>query len=247
MAKLIFNDDVEFQGGSTIKSLSATNLVVNGNDVTDSLGAAPTGSFVPYEGADSGVDLGSNSLTATTVEAPTVVTSDIWNTAINGDIYMAVNDGGIFTYGLIMYSTGEIYMPKQSYIRAVRATSDQSHSGSGWEKVIFNSTPINPKGEYSTGTGRFTAQRAGNYIVSATAGITTGSGQYNGLAIYKNGVSRAFTSRRYNTTVNGAWTISAVVDLSVGQYIEIYVYSDVATTINVGTPSDTTLTVAKIS
>ena len=100
--------------------------------------------------------------------------------------------------------------------------------------IIFNIETKDAYGEFDTGTGRFTAKRAGDYLVSSTwlsDLVSWTSGNFLQLALHKN---TSFFCRNYSPieqtqTMNRGITTTCVISLAVGDYIESRITQNQAT------------------
>jgi hypothetical protein len=88
--------------------------------------------------------------------------------------------------------------------------------------LIFTSATLNVGGGYSTGTGRFTAPKAGKYFVNFT-GFKNNDASSGQLDIRKNGTSQC---RQYlSGTLYLPVGITYIVDCAVNDLIDIYIGS----------------------
>lgn len=145
---------------------------------------------------------------------------------------------------------GIVNLPKQSRIRAYRTGSEQTIPTGTWTKVGFNAENYDEQEEYDkTTTFRFTAAKAGYYLVHCTIRWKTSVDETLFIVrIKKNGVE---TSRGF-TVASGIHphlcTITDILQFSAEDYIEIEVNQGSGGDINIldGT-NDTYLTVHKLS
>lgn len=132
-------------------------------------------------------------------------------------------------------------------------TSSQSIAAVGFTLLQFNTLVQDTTGSVTTGASwQFTAPVSGTYRVSALAQSNAASWAVNDgflLFVYLNGSnyrflggSRAAAATNYSLIANGTTEVS----LTAGQYIQIYAYSDVATTTSAGT-NNSWVTISKIN
>jgi len=111
-----------------------------------------------------------------------------------------------------------------SRARAYRDTSAQSIAASTNVKVELNAESYDEQGEFDSSTNyRFTATKAGYYLVCAAieyAGMDDGV-RYK-ASIYKNGTEVARNYQRAGGTGSQAVTISDIVYLAAGDYLELW-------------------------
>ena len=109
---------------------------------------------------------------------------------------------------------------------------DRTVDNGALTKVIAGTEIIDTDSAYDTSTGRFTVPsgKAGYYKITAmmvhrnTSNDQTGSG----FAFYKNGSSHpfAFSSSQFTSHRNDARSYSYIFNLSAGDYIEFYAYTE---------------------
>jgi trimeric autotransporter adhesin len=113
----------------------------------------------------------------------------------------------------------------------VRLNADQTLGTVGWQKITFNTTTFDTNTEFNAGTSRFTATKVGYYEINA--GIHTfnkADAEYYGIAVYKNGIAYQETSSHHYGDKLISRTINCVINLAVGDYIEIYFHNGNAPT-----------------
>ena len=113
-----------------------------------------------------------------------------------------------------------------SGFRAYRTTA-QTIPDASWTKIEFNNEEYDIKGEYDHVTNfRFTATKAGKYLVTAICGLDNMSdGKIVTLMIRKNGN----VARRLVTSTTGAaggvcFSGAGIMNLAANDYIEVFVY-----------------------
>lgn len=132
---------------------------------------------------------------------------------------------------------GEVNLPKQSAVRADRATA-QTIPNQVWTIVQYDTKTYDVQNEYDNVTNfRFTASKAGKYSVNAyvlTALVAWSAGHAAMLGLFKNGtlVANGYRSLVF-AAINGylSLMLSTDVDLAVNDYIDIraYIYRGAAT------------------
>ena len=112
--------------------------------------------------------------------------------------------------------------------QAHMSTDQGTLTDNTYYKCSINTETIDSDGAYDTSAYRFTVPsgEGGKYYIFANvaAGCATGKFQYGQVSIYKNGsniVTHSTNEGDYNAT-NMTMTISAVLDLSAADYLEIY-------------------------
>jgi hypothetical protein len=109
----------------------------------------------------------------------------------------------------------------------VHLSADQSIPNETFQKVALNTEDFDTLNEFDPVTNyRFTATKAGYYQVNASAFFysTPAAGKYYDILIFKNGGSFARGRQVSPSTVGLTANASAVINLAVGDYIELYVY-----------------------
>jgi len=111
-------------------------------------------------------------------------------------------------------------------------TSGQSLTQDSAVKIQFDQEVFDTDSAYDTSNYRFTVPtgKGGKYYFHSTINLSTNSndGDRNRIYFYKNGSQITFTNNNQNTA--GNWrhfqiTGSIILDLSAGDYIEIYGYT----------------------
>jgi len=122
--------------------------------------------------------------------------------------------------------------------------NNQSITEMSWSKVIFDTESFDTDSAFDTSTGRFTVPsgKAGKYFFSTTVGMDSMGANHFGYAeikYYKNGSSintMNSSLNLYNSYgAQASLTLPLIIDLSVGDYIEVYGYIEdvVDTTVKV--------------
>lgn len=106
---------------------------------------------------------------------------------------------------------------------------------SAWTKVQLNSETYDLGGEFDSTTNyRFTAAATGKYLITAAAIMTSlASGKLFQIAIYKNGVIYKQDGKQSAGNSFTYSSISAMIDLTAGDYVEIFVFQDSGGALNI--------------
>jgi len=146
-----------------------------------------------------------------------------------------------------IYDSGIIDFPKQSGCSA-RLSNDQSIPNTTETKVNFDSKIFDYQNEFNTSTHRFTATKAGTYLVIASLEyiIQTDASRYR-VYIYKNGtVIKANWHGSSGTFYQGVIVVG-LIPLSENDYIEVYAYQNTGGSKSINeVASRTFLDIAKI-
>jgi len=123
------------------------------------------------------------------------------------------------------------------------ASNNQSITEATWTKINFNTEEFDTNSEFDNATNyRFTATKVGKYLVIVNISARGSQDRFVVVAVYKNGTlfkkAQYVNSRAAPNTDNVIGGISAVLSLSVNDYIEGYIYSETTCTLNGG--QDTT-------
>ncbi len=143
------------------------------------------------------------------------------------------NNNGSTQWGEIVTGSGTVHMAKMS-----RNTSGgQSIFTNVWSKIYFDVEDFDVGGianvsNSHTGSGRVTIKRAGKYLLSASLGMPgLDSGESLAIGISKNGATPGnfekivgFYSAAADQEVRAE--ISEVLDLAVGDYVEIFIFQN---------------------
>jgi hypothetical protein len=109
-----------------------------------------------------------------------------------------------------------------SMVRA-NITANQTLTTAGWQKINFDTEAFDTGGEFDTGTGRFTATKAGFYRVNASFHTNNQSNtNLYSIGIYVNGALYQLTSVDHSGSGNVERSATCLVQLAVGGYIEVY-------------------------
>ena len=144
----------------------------------------------------------------------------------------AAKDGnagnGTAVSAMVIDSLGRVTTPSQPVFSA-KQTGNQTIGTD--VKLSFNSADINVGSHYSTSTNRFTAPVGGKYFFNFAGSINnmSSTGSYLAVYFYKNGSGTAYRFRTHAENIGGEWTGimgSAIMQLSLNDYIEVYGYND---------------------
>src|SRR3990167_4032019 len=125
-------------------------------------------------------------------------------------------------------------------VHVYRQTSTQSISALTYTKVNWNGEDWDTANEFDLTTDRYTATTAGKRLIICSVYWTSAANKLFEIVIYKN--SNLFKVSTYNPASNNPLTtsISAIIDMAVNDYIEIYVYQEDSGTLNIGQDKSTT-------
>lgn len=103
------------------------------------------------------------------------------------------------------------------------AAGGQSISNNTYTKVQYDTVSFDPNSIWSTANDRFTATIAGVYRVGGAVGFQGGGGAWNGsLYVYKNG-SAYLPLCQITPSQMDLLSGNCLVQLAVGDYVEIFV------------------------
>jgi hypothetical protein len=109
-----------------------------------------------------------------------------------------------------------------SLVRA-NLSASQALNTSGWQIITFNTINFDTNSEFNIGTNRFVATKAGYYQVNAGYHTDSqGNTQYYSIGVRKNGAFYQQSSSNHFNNGPVVRTINCVVQLGVGDYIEIF-------------------------
>ncbi|NUY80436.1 hypothetical protein HUK80_05975 [Flavobacterium sp. MAH-1] len=110
-----------------------------------------------------------------------------------------------------------------SALSLVRAnmSANQTLTTAGWQKLNFATEVFDTAGEFAT--SRFTATKAGYYRVNASLHTNNQSNNnMYSIGIYKNGTLYQETSRDHHGIGQVERTVDCLVQLNVGEYVEVF-------------------------
>jgi len=156
-----------------------------------------------------------------------------WN--ILGTNDASFNDGS----GISGLTMGAITAVKNSYKFSVYRNAAQNTTGGSYAVVLFDTKTFDTgtNVDVVTNKGRFTAPIGGFYHFDAMAGIPASSSTtIVGLALFKNGSAISYGSQSGTTGGTGSQhaTASELLQLSANDYVEIYLFCNATTSIEVG-------------
>jgi len=104
--------------------------------------------------------------------------------------------------------------------------ADQALTGTGWDKLNFDTGSFDVNGNFNTTTDRFVATEAGIYQVTASYHTSAASTSTNsfGIAVYIDGTINKRTQVSHYGEGLIHRDVTSLVQLTAGQYIEIYAY-----------------------
>jgi hypothetical protein len=135
--------------------------------------------------------------------------------ADNGTTVQEIYDGGI------------IDLPYQSTAKAYMGGTSQTVSNSTWTKLPINTKSWDTQNEFDTTNNRFTATKAGYYLVLLKAYWDSIADQkicYH--AVYKNGASEATQAYQGSGPALLQPVSVFLIKLAAGDYIEFYVFQN---------------------
>lgn len=102
-------------------------------------------------------------------------------------------------------------------------SANQGLGTGGWQKLTFNTVVFDLNSEFNTGTNRFVAAKAGYYQVNAGYHTDAQSNnQYYSIGVYKNGALYQMNAGNHTNLGIVSRNVDCIVQLAVGDYIEIY-------------------------
>jgi hypothetical protein len=105
----------------------------------------------------------------------------------------------------------------------VNLAANQALTTAGWQKIIFNAEAFDTSNEFDTATGRFTATKAGFYrIVAAYHTNTQSNNNLYSIGVSVNGAYYQMTSHDHHGVGNVERSVSCIVQLAVGGYVEVF-------------------------
>ncbi|MDI1315898.1 hypothetical protein [Flavobacterium sp.] len=116
----------------------------------------------------------------------------------------------------------------------IRSTlsANQVVASTGWQKITFDTVAFDLiGGEFSPGTNRFVATKAGYYEINA--GFHTfnkNDAQQYAVAVYKNGIEYQETAAHHYGDKLISRIINCTLNLAVNDYVEIYIFNGNAPT-----------------
>ena len=165
-----------------------------------------------------------NDTTATGTQLDTLTDNSIADT-LHRHSELVASDGSPDP-ALTVDADGIIHLPSQSSC-GVKLTSDQTITTGTWTKLTFGTVQWDNQNEYDETTNhRFTPKTAGKYLCCGIGRVEAlADGKIFAVLFEKNGT--AFGGN--NMVVMGgagavALNVSCIIDLSVGDYIELFIY-----------------------
>lgn len=116
----------------------------------------------------------------------------------------------------------------------VKRISAQSTSAGAFAKINFDTEDYDTNNNFDNATNfRYTAPVSGFYHFDAAANTNGGAGSFFTIAIYKNGASLV-RGVEVNSTGSVGVTVSDTIQLTAGDYIEIFVFASNTVAYDVG-------------
>jgi hypothetical protein len=209
--------DLTVVGGATLgRVLIAPNEVGSGDDselfFAEDLDGT-YGMFFRYDGAANYLELFGE-----------------WSPTVYGPHLRIERDTGYTEFGGDVHIAGDLTFGNQAAFRASKGTSNVV--GNGWVKVDFDAEVFDQGSDFDLVNDRFTAPTAGIYNFSArvTLNDLDPDTRYV-VALYKNGSSECYLDSGYSAGNDySQYGGSADLNLSAGDYVEVWSYSSDATT-----------------
>lgn len=222
-----------------------TSPTINGATLSGTLAGTYTIGGTPTFPSSVTQNTVSQTLTNKTLTSPTINSPTITNATISADTltgYTTSNSGTIYGVGV---TTGQI-SGSNTVLPAALATGIPSNKfANPYKFSVYLNTATNTLSSswlaipydfklFDTGTnvdlvtnkGRFTAPVSGFYWFSAQSGFTGSNNARSIVSLFKNGTSNEIIRGTDVTqTGYGIGTVSSIVQLSAGDYINVGVYS----------------------
>ena len=174
---------------------------------------------VPASGVQAG-SLASSVLTGQT---------DIGAAIADADLFL-VDDGAGGTLRKTAASRIKTYIGDNTPAFHIRKSSNQTGISSGsWTKITFDDEVYDTDSAFAS--NKFTAPSAGKYFFTTSAKMNDNGGDHDlvgsGIRIYVNGAVAVSIVHfmNNNPSLSEGKTISAVLNLSASDYVEVYVYA----------------------
>jgi hypothetical protein len=105
----------------------------------------------------------------------------------------------------------------------VNLTANQTLTTAGWQKINFDTEAFDTGNEFSTATSRFTATKAGFYRIDAAyhTNIQSDNNLYS-IGVSVNGAFQQMTSTDHYGLGNVERSVTCLVQLAVGDYVEVF-------------------------
>lgn len=136
-------------------------------------------------------------------------------------------DNGTIVYEI--FKTGIISITNQSGFRAYKNSGVQAIAVSTTEKITFDAETYDVQSEYDTATSRFTCTKAGKYLILSNILSSVSKSPGIRTHLYVNGVlysTAGFDRQNSIALYTLGMCFLDIVNLAVGDYIEIYVTTD---------------------
>jgi hypothetical protein len=127
-------------------------------------------------------------------------------------------------YAAITDGTG---LTTKNYRARAYRNAVQSIPNAAYTKIVWNAESYDTNSNFDTSNGRYTVPVTGFYLVISMASIgSTATNQRVINTIYKNGTATNYSTTSTGVSTANSATVSDIMSLTAGDYIENYVYQD---------------------
>lgn len=194
------------------------------NDITDVSVPSPTDGYVLYW------DAATSLWKAKAVSGSKIVDADgdtkVDTEASADEDMVRMNVAGVEAF--LLDAAGVLTLAKQSYV-STYGNANQSIPNNTWTILNINTIVMDTQGEFNTTTHRYTAQKAGLYLVRGLGMTNYNSvdGQMINAAVHKNG-SIVFQCPVFAPVASKAigCSVVGISPLAVNDYIDLRAYQD---------------------
>jgi len=144
---------------------------------------------------------------------------------MNGTQVFTINQAGVGER-MRIDSSGRVTIPYQPAFQAYRDAGHVTNNN----VIVFNGVRFNIGSHYSNSTGRFTAPVAGVYQFNTHTMLVNGISGDHQISFRVNGGNYS-TQNPGNGTFNVAFGLSEVIQLAVGDYVDVYYYDSASNSI----------------
>ncbi|MEK4849744.1 hypothetical protein NST04_07735 [Paenibacillus sp. FSL H7-0756] len=160
------------------------------------------------------------------IQSSTLTATSMYSTSYGGTIHVEGNG--------VINPWGDNTTASRSFSRATAGGSNQILTANTWTKAQYPSENLDHLNEYDTSMSRFVAKQRGVYQINASAVLLTG-GSVGEMNLYANGsmyrrMEYCFIPSGFSYALKG----SACIELSAGDYLEIYVRSSTENSLSTG-------------
>lgn len=161
--------------------------------------------------------------------APTTPAAGKWRLFTKSDgLYIVDDSGGV---------TGPLAAAAAGYTQGARVYNNANISiaNATVTKLTFNSERYDTDTihDTSSNTGRLTCKTAGKYIISFSYQWQAGSAGFRYVDIFLNNTTPIASHRNNGENHEGEATITTIYDLAVNDYLEVRVYQNNGTALNI--------------